>query len=700
MSPIDPAATGAGRPVTTLLVANRGEIARRILRTCRTLGVASVAVYAPGEENAPHVREADAAVALTVPEGRGPVDAYLDPDALVAAARTAGADAVHPGYGFLSENADFARAVVEAGLTWIGPSAEAVERMGSKTRAKKVARDAGVPVADALDPADVRTEDLPVLVKAVSGGGGRGMRVVRDLADLHTEVEAARAEAASAFGDAGVFCEPYVEGGRHVEVQVLADVHGTVWALGERDCSVQRRHQKVVEETPAPGLTEATRERLHRAARDLAAAIGYTGAGTAEFLVPVDATGPGEPVFLEMNTRLQVEHPVTECVTGLDLVEWQLRVAEGEPLPPDGPPAPRGHAIEARLYAEDPGDAWRPRTGVLHAFDVPAADVSFVPRTEPGVRLDHGVEPGDEVGTDYDPLLAKVIAVGRDRRDALRRLSAALASARLHGVGTNRDLLVRVLRHPDMAGAEAHPAGLHTGFLGGDRLTALSRPLADPATERLAALAASIAGVEAARAGATVPPGVPAAWRNVPSAPRRREHATLDGRTITTAFRSVRGDFRPEQEGVRVLSAAADRVVLSVDGVRRAFDVHRVHGRGPGVTGAVFVESPIGMVALVPVDPLPAPESRVDPGALPAPMPGTVIAVDVEVGQRVDRGRTLLRMEAMKMEHRITAPADGTVRELPVTVGERVAAGTPLAVLDHTPDADVTIATSDEGPNP
>ncbi|HJE60769.1 MAG TPA: acety-l/propionyl-CoA carboxylase subunit alpha [Nocardiopsis listeri] len=706
----DPARVGPLRPVTALLVANRGEIARRIIRTCRTLGLTSVAVHAPGEENAAHVREADAAVALPVPEGGGPVDAYLDPEALVEAARIAGADAIHPGYGFLSENAGFARAVVEAGLTWVGPSAEAVEQMGSKTLAKKVARDAGVPVADALDPAEVRTEHLPVLVKAVSGGGGRGMRVVRDLADLPAEAEAARTEAASAFGDPTVFCEPYVERGRHVEVQVLADLHGTVWAVGERDCSVQRRHQKVLEEAPAPGLPEAVRERLHRAARDLAAAIGYTGAGTAEFLVPVTDDGLGEPVFLEMNTRLQVEHPVTECVTGLDLVEWQLRVAEGEPLPPEGPPAPRGHAIEARLYAEDPREDWRPRTGVLHAFEVSATDTSFTPLTEPGVRLDHGVETGDEVGVDFDPMLAKVIAVGRDRRDALRRLSAALAGARLHGVGTNRDLLVRSLRHPLMAGAETRPEGLHTGFLTGDRLTELALPLADPATEDLAALAASLASIEAARSTATVPAGVPAAWRNVPSAPHTRRHTTSGGREVTTKFRSVRGAHLPEQEGVRVLSAGAEQVVLEVRGVRRAFEIHRVPGERPDTTGSVYVESPLGPVALVPVDPLPSPESKVDPGALPAPMPGTVTTVDVEVGEHVSEGRILLRMEAMKMEHRVTAPAAGIVRELPVASGERVGAGAPLAVLDYDedsdtgptiePTADPATPTGEEGTNP
>ncbi|MFE6450154.1 ATP-binding protein [Nocardiopsis dassonvillei] len=667
------------RPVTRLLVANRGEIARRILSTCRSLGVATVAVHAPGEEDAAHVAEADTAVRLPLPRGRGPVDAYLDPDAVVAAARASGADAVHPGYGFLSENPALARAVTGAGLTWIGPPAEAVESMGAKTRAKRIARDAGVPVADALDPERVRPEHLPVLVKAVSGGGGRGMRVVRDLADLPAEAAAARAEAASAFGDPAVFCEPYVPHGRHVEVQVLADTHGTVWALGERDCSLQRRHQKVVEETPAPGLPDDLRERLHEAARRLARAIGYTGAGTAEFLVPVGEEGFGEPVFLEMNTRLQVEHPVTECVTGLDLVEWQIRVAEGEALPGSGPPAPRGHAVQARLYAEDPRDGWRPRTGVLHAFDVPA-DTRFAAPPAFGVRLDSGVEPGDTVGADFDPLLAKVVAHGRDRRDALRRLAAALAAARVHGVGTNRDLLVRALRHPAFAGAETRPEGLHTGYLDGDRLSALVQPLADPATERLAALAASLSAAEAARADAAAPAGIPANWRGLPSQPFVRQH-DVDGdetRRTTTAYRTLRGTYLPEQAGVRVLSAAPDRVVLEADGLRRAFDVHR-----PAAGGDVHVDSPLGSVTLTPVDPLPEPEAAVDPGALPAPMPGTVTAVEVAVGERVEPGQTLLRMEAMKTEHRVTAPAAGAVREIPVAAGQRVPAGAPLAVLDY-----------------
>ncbi|MYS22715.1 propionyl-CoA carboxylase alpha chain, partial [Streptomyces sp. DvalAA-14] len=439
-----------GRPpaasaVRAVLVANRGEIARRVFSTCRALGIATVAVHSDPDADAAHVREADAAVRLP---GDAPADTYLRGDLLVAAARAAGADAVHPGYGFLSESAEFARAVTAAGLVWIGPPPDAVAAMGSKTRAKELMAAAGVPLFAVLDPAAVTAADLPVLVKAAAGGGGRGMRVVRELDRLEPELAAARAEAAAAFGDGEVFVEPYAEGARHVEVQVLADRHGTLWVLGERDCSLQRRHQKVIEETPAPGLPEPVRRALHEAAGKAARAIGYTGAGTVEFLVARD----GRPYFLEMNTRLQVEHPVTECVTGLDLVAWQIRIAEGAALPPR-PPEPRGHAVEARLYAEDPARDWQPQAGPLHRLDVPGVDVEFAasPGREAGLRLDAGVTGGEEIGVRYDPMLAKVIAWAPTRPEAVRRLADALRRARLHGPATNRDLLVRALLHPQFA---------------------------------------------------------------------------------------------------------------------------------------------------------------------------------------------------------------------------------------------------------
>ncbi|MBB1025655.1 acetyl-CoA carboxylase biotin carboxylase subunit, partial [Dietzia sp. DQ12-76] len=387
-APTTPAQTTVA-PITSVLVANRGEIARRVHHTARGLGMTTVAVYSDADADAPHAREADAAVRLP---GSTPTETYLRGDLLIAAARAAGADAIHPGYGFLSENAGFARDVIDAGLTWVGPPVPAIEAMGSKIEAKKMMGEAGVPMLTDLEPADVTEDMLPVLVKASAGGGGRGMRIVRTLDALHDEIAAARREARSAFGDDAVFCERFLERGRHIEVQVMADSHGTVWAVGERECSIQRRHQKVIEEAPSP-LVERTpgmREKLYSAARDAASAIGYTGAGTVEFL----ATDDGEFYFLEMNTRLQVEHPVTEATTGLDLVALQLDVAAGLPLPSGEPPAAHGWSVEARLYAEDPAHDYAPGSGTLWALDVPGVSTRFEGPHRPGIRLDSGVEPG------------------------------------------------------------------------------------------------------------------------------------------------------------------------------------------------------------------------------------------------------------------------------------------------------------------
>ncbi|MDT4913517.1 MAG: propionyl-CoA carboxylase alpha chain, partial [Pseudonocardiales bacterium] len=463
--------------ITTVLVANRGEIARRVFRTCRALGVGAVAVFSDPDAAAPHVAEADAAVRLP---GATPADTYLRAELIVAAAKTAGAHAVHPGYGFLSENAAFARAVLDAGLTWIGPSPEAIESMGSKIESKRMMAAAGVPVLRELDPTAVTTDDLPVLIKASAGGGGRGMRIVRDLADLPGEVEAAQAEAASAFGDPTVFCEPYLATGRHIEVQVMADQHGTVWAVGERECSIQRRHQKVVEEAPSPLVEhrsslygDGMRKELFDAARAAARAIGYTGAGTVEFIVD-GADEDGRFFFLEMNTRLQVEHPVTECTTGLDLVALQLAVADGGQLDPE-PPPPHGAAIEVRLYAEDPAADWQPQSGRLSRIEIPGIDVQFGLGTAPaGLRLDSGVVDGSVVGIHYDPMLAKVIAWAPTRTQAATALATALARAHIHGVVTNRDLLVNVLRHPAFLRGETD-----TAFFDRHGLATLAAPLAD-----------------------------------------------------------------------------------------------------------------------------------------------------------------------------------------------------------------------------
>lgn len=415
--------------ITSVLVANRGEIARRVFRTARDLGVSTVAVHSTADASAPYVGEADVAVHLP---GTAPGDTYLRGELVIEAALKAGADAVHPGYGFLSENARFAAAVMDAGLTWIGPPVEAISSMGSKIEAKKLMDAAGVPVLRQLAAGDVTDADLPILVKASAGGGGRGMRVVERLADLRAEIASAEAEALSAFGDGTVFCEPYLASGRHIEVQVLADQHGTVWAVGERECSIQRRHQKVVEEAPSPLVERLPwmREQLFEAARKAAQAIGYVGAGTVEFL----ADEKGGFYFLEMNTRLQVEHPVTESTTGVDLVALQFAVAAGERLPAE-PPAAVGHSIEVRLYAEDPANDWQPQTGTLHRFELPAS--SFAPggprEGTPWIRVDSGVVSGSEVSPYYDAMLAKVIVWGllgsRPRRAWRRSWSAPRSTA-------------------------------------------------------------------------------------------------------------------------------------------------------------------------------------------------------------------------------------------------------------------------------
>ncbi|MFF0216564.1 acetyl/propionyl/methylcrotonyl-CoA carboxylase subunit alpha [Streptomyces vinaceus] len=643
--------------ITSLLVANRGEIAVRIFRTARALGLATVAVHSDPDADALHVREADAAVRLP---GAAPADTYLRGDLVIEAALAAGADAVHPGYGFLSENADFAREVLAAGLTWIGPPPEAIEAMASKTRAKELMRAAGVPLLDPVDPATATTADLPLLLKAAAGGGGRGMRVVRDLDTLKESLDAASAEAASAFGDGEVFAEPYVERGRHVEVQVLADSHGTVWALGTRDCSLQRRHQKVIEEAPAPALPETLRTTLHEAAVAAARAVSYQGAGTVEFLVTAD----GRPYFLEMNTRLQVEHPVTEAVFGLDLVALQLRAAEGAALPLT-PPEPTGHAVEARLYAEDPAQDWRPQTGVLHTLAVPGWG-------RPGeaggtVRVDTGFADGDTVGVHYDPMLAKVIVHAPTRAEAVRALAHALAGARVHGLTTNRELLVRSLRHPEFTGAR-----LDTGFYE-RHLAALTEPAPDAAAHTaLAALAAALAE-------AAPEPGAPLArrlggWRNVRSAPQTRRY-TVAGTEHEVRYHPV------EHPGVRVLSAERHLVVLEVDGVRRLFHVKHNSNKPE-----VYVDSPFtGAHTLTPVPRFADPQDRTEPGSLLAPMPGTVVRVaeGLAPGAAVTAGQPLLWLEAMKMEHRIVSPASGTLTALHATLGHQVEFGALLAVVQE-----------------
>ncbi|MFI9734329.1 acetyl/propionyl/methylcrotonyl-CoA carboxylase subunit alpha [Nocardia sp. NPDC052278] len=685
-----------GGPFTNVLVANRGEIARRVFATCRRMGIGTVAVYSDADAAAPHVVEADAAVRLP---GNTPAETYLRGELIIEAALATGADAIHPGYGFLSENAEFARAVLAAGLVWIGPPVEAIEQMGSKVASKKMMDAAGVPVLAELDPDEVTAAQLPVLIKASAGGGGRGMRVVRELADLEPQIAAARREAESAFGDPTVFCERYLETGRHIEVQVMADTHGTIWAVGERECSIQRRHQKVVEEAPSPLVEridamrasspeavaerdyagparvadgQSMRERLFEAARLAAGAIGYTGAGTVEFL----ADEAGDFFFLEMNTRLQVEHPVTECTTGLDLVRTQLEVAAGGELAAAPPPL-RGHSIEVRLYAEDPANEWQPQSGTVHCLDIPSVVTEFDVLDRPGVRLDTGVVDGSVVGVHYDPMLAKVISYAETRGDAARLLATALQRAKIHGLVTNRDLLVRLLRHPAFLAGDTD-----TAFFETHGLDSLSAPLATEADEALSIVAAALADAAANRKAARVGGGLPAGWRNLPSQSQHKSYESRTSGTHDIGYRFTRTGVAVDgHDGLELVQAEPERVVLAVPGerglVRRQFDIAR-YGE------LVCVDSPLGPVSVRRLPRFSDPADQVAHGSLLAPMPGSVIRIGAEVGSAVEQGQPILWLEAMKMEHTISAPAAGVLSALNVTVGQQVDVGAVLAVVDPT----------------
>jgi acetyl/propionyl-CoA carboxylase alpha subunit len=641
--------------VHTVLVANRGEIARRVFRTCREMGIGTVAVFSDPDADAPFVREADAAVRLP---GSTPAETYLRGDLIVAAAQRAGADAIHPGYGFLSEDAAFARAVVAAGLTWIGPPPEAVEAMGSKLAAKALMAAAGVPCL----PGGEVDEDsavgvaakvgYPVLVKAAYGGGGRGMRIVRTEDELADAVRGARREAEAAFGDGTVFLERFVDRPRHVEVQVMADTQGSVVALFERDCSLQRRHQKVVEEAPSPVVDEALRARLSEAAVAAAKAVGYVGAGTVEFVV----SETGEPAFLEMNTRLQVEHPVTELVTGLDLVRLQILVARGEPLPAEALHATlTGHAVEARLYAEDVPAGYLPVTGTIELFEAPD-----------GVRVDSGIETGSVVSPFYDAMLAKVVAHGATRDEACARLAGALERMKVHGVTTNRDLLVRVLRSPEFLGGQ-----VDTGYLDRVDPAVVGAGHSDESAHRLHAAAAALAASAQRRIGAV--PALPSGWRSVPS---QLQRTAYDGVDVGYAFRRdgvhVEVDGEPLQ--LTLVGLTPQLVDVEVGGVRRRIQVHQVGDRA-------YVDSPLGSSVLVEQPRFPDPTSALSAGSLTAPMPGTVVRVAAEKGQQVAAGDVLVVLEAMKMEHAVRAAVDGTVEDVLVEAGQQVTDGAVLVVL-------------------
>ena len=665
--------------IRRILVANRGEIASRVIRTAHALGISTVAVHSDADGDAPYVREADRSVRLP---GVSSTETYLDAGLILQAAISSGADAVHPGYGFLSENPHFARAVVAAGLVWIGPTPESIEAMALKVEAKRIARAAGVPlVAGAELPQGTSNDEAlaacdavgyPLLVKASAGGGGKGMKVVPSRDDLVAALQSARREAMSSFGDDTVFVERYLTGARHVEVQVFGDAHGNVVHLFERECSIQRRHQKVIEEAPSPGVTPQVRTRLHEAAVSLSRAIGYVGAGTVEFMV-FGSGDEQEFSFLEMNTRLQVEHPVTEAITGTDLVAWQIAVAEGRPLPlVQDQIVAQGHAIEARLYAEDPAHDYLPATGVIHRFAVPA---------RPGLRVDSGIVSGSVISPHYDPMLAKVIGTGASRDDAAAILADGLVRMTLHGPVNNRDSLVAILR------SDAFLAGdTTTAFL--DEQVHVLAPVASAedgqrhAVAVAYALAASEAPVDA----------VPLAWSNVPAAP---QFVTLQGRG-GAGYTTVLVDRH--RDGDRIRLASTDDVpyaqVFSIDAAELPGASARVEPAGDGVVvvvevagvaarcavarygDEVFVDDGLHSSAWT-VEPRFADHSLDAAGHGPSTtVPGTITAVSVAPGDAVVAGQTLVMLEAMKMEHRILADVDGIIAKVLVDVGQSVEAHT------------------------
>jgi acetyl-CoA/propionyl-CoA carboxylase biotin carboxyl carrier protein len=681
----------------TVLVANRGEIACRVIRTLRRLGIRSVAVYTEPDAGAPHVALADLAVYL------GPAPAYLSAEAVVSAARRAGAQAVHPGYGFLSENTAFAAACEQAGIVFVGPPAAAIEAMGDKIRAKQAVAKAGVPVVPGSDQESGSGLDdealaraaagigYPVLLKPSAGGGGKGMREVHRPEDLADAIGSARRAARGSFGDGTLLVERLVTDPRHIEIQVLADAHGNVIHLGERECSLQRRHQKIIEEAPSPLLDDAQREAMGAAAVEAARAVGYTGAGTVEFIVSGDR--PDEFFFMEMNTRLQVEHPVTEEIFGLDLVELQLRVAAGERAPWPARRQARGHAIEARIYAEDPAAGFLPTGGRVLALSWPD-----------GVRVDAGIAAGSVVGSDYDPMLAKVIAHGTDRAEALARLDAALGQVVVLGVGTNTGFLRALLADPDVRAGR-----LDTGLVGRrlDALVRTGQPAAVPPADVLPAAAGlALAALEPA-GDVTDPFDIPGGWR-IGEPAWTTWQMTVTGTTIqTTAPNEVRARGRAadalvaagDADPVRVRVGRADpasggRVPVTVDGITRDYAVAREYTASREYTGArdaatlwlgrdgqawaVREQAPLAAAAAA---------AAASGGPVISPMPGTVTVVEVAEGQAVTAGQRLLVVEAMKMEHVLAAPVDGIVRDLRAKPGATVAKDAVLAVVEPAPEA-------------
>lgn len=688
MSTIPSPAGAAVRPITKLLIANRGEIAVRIARTAHAMGISTVGVYSEPDADAMHVDAVDVAVALG---GSSPADSYLRAGAIIEIAQQHGCDAIHPGYGFLAENSTVAQQVADAGLIWVGPTPEQITLLGDKIAAKKAAIAAGVPTAALIEIVDGVIPDdvpMPALVKAAAGGGGRGMRIVRTPDELADAVAAGSREAAASFGDGTVFVEPYIERARHVEVQIIGDMHGNVVHLGERECSIQRRNQKIVEEAPSAGITAETRRALCDGAVALARSVGYHGAGTVEFLVGEDG-GTDSINFLEVNTRLQVEHPVTEAVTGVDLVELQLRVAAGEMLPiAQEFISARGHAIEVRVVAEDPAAGWLPSTGTISSFDLGGSEADLV-------RVDTGFRAGAVVSADYDSMLAKVIAHAPTREGAAAKLRRALLHSQITGVTTNMPALVEILGEPDYLAAatptaylDEHPDVVSsTGPSGDDRLAQL--------------LAAVFATERAARAVDRVLGFAPSGWRNLRTQGQREiwaqvgadgvEHVEytvcLDSAVVRlgpwpvpTADGSLSADER-RRVAIRLLSMSDDRIAIEIDGVRRVIGIE-ASDAGPA-EAEVRTRSSAGTATWNLQPRFIDHAAEVGGGGPVCPLPGTVIAVNVSTGDTVDAGAVLMIVEAMKMEHKITAGAASTVTEVHFAVGDRVDQGDVLVSLEE-----------------
>ncbi len=664
-----------------VLIANRGEIACRIARTCHRMGISTVGVYSEPDRDALHVDSVDVAVALG---GSTPAESYLRGEAIIRAALDTGSTMIHPGYGFLSENAGFAQAVIDAGLQWIGPTPDQIRLLGDKVAAKRAAVDAGVPTTEIVEVSPGAIPhglDMPVLVKAAAGGGGRGMRVVHDAALLADAVESASREAAGAFGDGTVFIEPYVTHGRHVEVQILGDLHGNIVHLGERECSVQRRNQKIIEEAPSPGIDDEVRSRLHEGALELARHVGYVGVGTVEFMVGEPSGGEPTITFLEVNTRLQVEHPVTEAITGIDLVEMQIGVAAGNELPVAQPDITfDGHAIEVRLVAENPAAGWIPSTGTLGEFDI-----------DGDVRVDTGFRSGSAVPSEYDSLLAKVVAHHADRRVAALQIARAMRTARISGVDTNANMLAAAMNDADFRSGQTFTSYLDEH----PDVVADCGPIGD---DRLALLVGGVFADETRRRRAAGPTSfAPTGWRNLRTRGQRRtwllgdeEHRieyVLHGESAEVRF----GDWpEPQADGtlpdddrrvaaVRLLGRTPDRQVVELDGRRHAvavgFDGDRM--RTSGAAGSLEWVRPRRFVDH---------DASAEGGGPVCPLPGTVIAVHVEAGDAVVDGQLLLVVEAMKMEHKITAHGDHVVGDVRFSVGDRVDAGDLLVVLESVGD--------------